>query len=165
MSASTHRPVRKLASVLDRLMDAHPEQQRDRPVSAPEALATLRRSVHRDVEALLNARRPWRSIPDAMPALRTSPLGYGISDFTAGAFNDRQQQEALRAEIESAIQTFEPRLSHVQVRLTEDPSPLRATLSLRIDALLLTDPEPEPISFDTTVETTTADVMLRPLED
>ena len=35
---------------------------------------------------------------------------------------------------------------------------LRTTLRLRIDALLRTDPAPEPIIFDTMVDTTTADV-------
>jgi len=123
----------------------------------------LRRAVHRDVEALLNARRPWRSIPAGFPALRHSPLGYGISDFTAGAFNDRRQREALRAEIEEAIRRFEPRLTQIQVQLADDGDLLRTTLHLRIEALLRVDPAPEPITFDTMVDTTTADVTLRPL--
>jgi len=151
------------ASLLDRLLDARPDQARDRVQSAAETVARLRASVHRDVECLLNARRPWRSA--AWPELRTSPLGYGISDFTAGAFNDRDQREALRAEVEEAIERFEPRLAQVRVQVAEDPSPLRATLTLRIDALLLMEPLPEAISFDTLIDTTTADVTLRPVGD
>ena len=148
------------ASLLDRLLDARPDQAQDRPQSAAETVTQLRAAVHRDVEYLLNARRPWRST--AWPELRTSPLGYGISDFTAGAFND--EREALRAEIAEAIRRFEPRLTQVQVQVAEEVSPLRATLTLRINALLRMEPLPEAISFDTLIDTTTADVTLRPAQ-
>ena len=149
--------------LLDRLLDLEPERGTDGSVTAVETVERLRRSVHRDLEALLNARRPWRSVTDAVPALRLSPVGYGIPDFTAGAFNDRRQREALRAEVEETIRRFEPRLAQVQVQLADDGDLLRTTLRLRIDALLRVDPAPEPIVFDTVVDTTTADVTLRPL--
>lgn len=164
MPAERHS-VYALPSLLDRLMDAKPEQTSDRPRSAGETVSELRNAVRRDVEALLNARRPWRSIPNRYPVLRLSPLGYGIADFTGGAFNDRKQQERLREEIETAIRRFEPRLSRIQVQLFEDPTPLKATLALRIDALLQMDPAPESISFDTMVDTTTSGVVLQPLQE
>jgi type VI secretion system protein ImpF len=153
------------APLLDRLIDEEPARGGDQSVSATETLERLRRSVHRDLEGLLNARRPWRSVPDGLPELRLSPLGYGIPDFTAGAFNDRRQREALRSEIEEAILHFEPRLSQIQVQLIDDGDLLRTTLRLRIDALLRVDPAPEPIIFDTIVDATTADVTLRPLNE
>jgi type VI secretion system protein ImpF len=152
-------------SLLDRLLDEHPEQARDRPRTANESLRELRNAVRRTVEALLNTRRPWRSVTDRHPALRMSPLGYGLTDFTAGAFNDPKQQEKLCQEIEAAIQRFEPRLSRIHVQIFENPAPLRATLALRIEAQLRIDPVPEPISFDTTIDTTTADVMLRSVQE
>jgi len=156
-------PLPARLPLLDRLMDPEPDRAADAPLSAAETVDRLRRSVHRDLEALLNARRPWRSVPDTTPALRLSPLGYGIPDFTAGAFNDRRQRDALRAEVEETIRRFEPRLTQVQVQLADDGDLLRSTLRLRIDALLRVDPAPEPIVFDTVVDTTTADVTLRPL--
>jgi type VI secretion system protein ImpF len=159
------RSVYAQPSLLDRLMDQRPEQVSDRPRTSSETVSDLRLAVRRDVEALLNARRPWRSVPDNYPTLRLSPLGYGISDFTAGAFNDPKQQEILREEIETAIRRFEPRLSHIQVQIVEDPAPLKATLALRIHAHLRIDPVPVPISFDTMIDTTTADVVLRPLQE
>jgi type VI secretion system protein ImpF len=151
------------SSLLDRLTDADPDQDHDRPIRPAETVVRLRRSVHRDVEALLNARRPWRSVPESCPALRLSPLGYGLPDFTAGAFNDRRQRELLRAEIEATIRRFEPRLTQVHVQLADDGNLLRTTLHLRIDAMLRMHPTPEPIVFDTALDTTTADVTLRPL--
>ena len=62
------------------------------------------------------------------------------------------------------IRRFEPRLAQIRVQVAEDPSALRATLALRIDALLLMEPLPEAISFDTLIDTTTADVTLRPAQ-
>ena len=152
-------------SLLDRLLDDQPEQTSDRPASGAELIMRLRRSVHRDVEALLNARRPWRSIRPDLPALRQSPVGYGLPDFTAGAFNDRRQREVLRSEIETTLRLFEPRLAEVHVHLAEDAAPLSTTLMLRIDALLLTDPAPEPIIFDTALDITTSDMLLQPMRD
>jgi type VI secretion system protein ImpF len=153
--------ARAAASVLDRLLDGQPEKPTDRKLSASATVAELRRAVRRDVEALLNARRPWHSVPDRFATLRTSPLGYGIADFTAGAFDDEQQQEALRIEIETAIRRFEPRLARVQVELANPPSPFSATLTLRVSALLQMQPESEQVDFDTIIDRTTADVMLR----
>lgn len=154
-------PLPARRPLLDRLID--PESGADASPSAAESVELLRRSVHRDLEALLNARRPWRSVPDTTSALRLSPLGYGMPDFTAGAFNERRQRDALRLEVEETIRQFEPRLTQVQVQLADDGDLLRSTLRLRIDALLRVDPAPEPIVFDTVVDTTTSDVTLRPL--
>lgn len=151
------------APLLDRLLDAEPGRERDRPMSVAESVALLRRSVHRDVEALLNARRPWRTVPAGLDALRVSPVQYGMPDFTAGAFNDRHQRERLASEVAETIRRFEPRLEQVQVRLTHEVSLLRPTLQLRIDALLRTHLTAEPIIFDTTIDTTTSDVTLNPL--
>ncbi|MCL2419580.1 MAG: type VI secretion system baseplate subunit TssE [Conexibacteraceae bacterium] len=151
------------APLLDRLLDSEPDHPADRPTSAGESVALLRGAVRRDLEALLNARRPWRTVPGRFAALSLSPLTYGIPDFTAGAYNDRQQRELLRAEIEETIRRFEPRLAQVQVRLSDGGNLLRATLRLSIDGLLRTHPAPEPIMFDTTIDTTTADVVLNPV--
>ena len=101
--------------LLDRLIDDDPDAQQDPPVSAAEALAVLRHSVRRDIEALLNARRRWRSWPSSYEELAVSPVGYGISDFAAGAFNDPAQRERLCLQIEDTIRRFEPRLAQVRV--------------------------------------------------
>lgn len=152
-------------SLLDRLLDERPDQPHDPPAVASEQVGRLRRAVHRDLEALLNARRPWRSVPTRLAALRTSALAFGLPDFTAGAYNDRRQRELLRAEIEATLRRFEPRLAEVRVHLADDAGPLRTTLVLRIDAVLLMDPAPEPITFDTTIDVATAGIVLQPLQE
>jgi type VI secretion system protein ImpF len=147
--------------LLDRLIDEDPDKLRDPPLSPGASVEALRRSVRRDLEALLNARRRWRSWPNRYAELAISSIGYGISDFAAGAFNDPQRRDELRAEIEQVIRRFEPRLAKVRVTLIEGADQLDATLRLRIDALLRTDPAPELIAFDTLVDAATAEIAVR----
>jgi type VI secretion system protein ImpF len=154
--------ARVQAPLLDRLIDDAPDQQRDPPVSAGDSLVALRNSVRRDLEALLNARRRWRSWPAHMTQLATSPLGYGIPDFASGAFNEARRQEELRIEIEETIRRFEPRFLSVRVHLVDTQERLETTLRLRIEAMLHAEPAPEAVTFDTLVDPTTDDVMVRP---
>src|SRR3954463_7050623 len=147
--------------LLDRLIDDDPDAQQDPPVSGADALAVLRHSVRRDIEALLNARRRWRSWSSSYEELAVSPVGYGISDFAAGAFNDPAQRERLCLQIEDTIRRFEPRLAQVRVVQVEAGNPLEGTLRLRMEGRLRTNPAPEPIAFDTLVEAATADVQVK----
>jgi type VI secretion system protein ImpF len=159
--------IRRLAQrraqlpLLDRLTDEAPGQEADAPLSGAEALEALRRSVRRDLEMLLNSRRRWRSWPVELQDLQRSALAYGIPDCTAGAFHDKRQREMLRAEIEDTLRRFEPRFARVRVALVDSKNPLESTLRLQIEALLHAEPAPEPISFQTVVDATTAEVLVR----
>jgi type VI secretion system protein ImpF len=148
--------------LLDRLIDDAPDKERDPPVSLAEAAALMRRSVRRDIEALLNSRRRWRSWPEGYDELAVSPVGYGITDFAAGAFNDPAERDRLRAQIEQTIRRFEPRLAQIHVVLLDGDNTLDPTLRLRIEALLRIEPAPEPITFDTLVDPATAEVQVKP---
>ncbi len=160
--ANRGTPARVQAPLLDRLIDDAPDQQRDPAVSATDSMIALRNSVRRDLEALLNARRRWRSWPAHMTQLATSPVGYGIPDFASGAFSDERRREELRVEIEATIRRFEPRFLSVRVQLIDMPDQLETTLRLRIEALLHAEPAPESVTFDTLVDPTTDDVVVRP---
>jgi type VI secretion system protein ImpF len=153
--------ARVLVPLLDRLIDNAPDQTRDPPMSASESMVALRQSVRRDLESLLNARRCWKSWPASLTELRVSPVGYGIPDFTSGAFNDTGRREELRLDIEEAILAFEPRFLSVRVALIESTERLEATLRLRIDAVLHAEPMPEPITFDTIIDPTTDNIVVR----
>lgn len=151
--------------LLDRLIDDAPELLQDKPLVAAEAMELLRRAVRRDMEALLNAHRPWQPVPSSYPALRLSPLGYGIPDAMAATLADPRRREGLRAEIEDTIRRFEPRFSYVQVTLLEDEDKLTARLRLRVKAMLRAEPAPEPVAFDTVIDTVTATVVVRASDD
>lgn len=146
--------------LLDRLIDTDPDAAQDRPLSATAALLALRNSVRADLEALLNARRRWRSWDARLRELHTSPAGFGLPDYAAGAFNNPLRREELRGEIEACILRFEPRFARVNVLLLDGKDKLSASLRLRIEALLHAEPAPEPVTFDTTVDATTTDVTV-----
>jgi type VI secretion system protein ImpF len=92
-------------------------------------------------------------------------LSYGIPDCTGGRFHGDGERELLRREIEETVRRFEPRFRSVRVRLTSQDDRKEATLRLRIEAVLYAEPAPEPISFDTLVDPTTADVVVRTRDD
>lgn len=147
------------ASILERLLETPARG------GAAEGLRAIEAAVRRDIEILLNARKPWRSVPARFPSLATSTLGYGLADFTGGAAADGDGQERLRAEIETAIARFEPRLTAVEVEIVGKPTALRSLLSFRISGMLLVEPVAEPVSFDTVADTVTADITLRTREE
>lgn len=153
-------PVAQL-SLIDRLIDDEPDKPREPLISAIESVENLRRNVRRDLEALLNTRRRWRSWPDSHSELALSPLSYGIPDFSSGAFNDPHRRERLRYELEQTIRYFEPRLTRLRVTLLEPKDELEATLRLRIEGLLRVEPAPDPIAFDTLVDAATAKVVVK----
>lgn len=155
-------PVRAQMPLLDRLIDDAPDTDRDPPEFGADTADALRRSVQRDLEALLNARRRWRSWPEQYSELAMSPVGYGIADFATGSFNDPRERDQLRARIEQTIRRFEPRLSNIRVTLLDAKDSMEATLHLRITAMLLIDPAPEPIAFNTQIDATTTEVTVRP---
>jgi type VI secretion system protein ImpF len=159
---ANRQPTRVQSSLLDRLIDDAPDLERDPALSAVDSMVALRNSVRRDLEALLNARRRWRSWPAHMTQLATSPLGYGIPDFGSGAFSDAHRREELRQEIEATIRRFEPRFLSVRVTLMDAQDRLDATLRLRIDAVLHAEPAPESIAFDTLVDPMTDEIVVRP---
>jgi type VI secretion system protein ImpF len=64
-------------------------------------------------------------------------------------------------DIEEAILAFEPRFLSVRVALIESTERLEATLRLRIDAVLHAEPMPEPITFDTIIDPTTDNIVVR----
>jgi type VI secretion system protein ImpF len=148
-------------SPLDRLFDDAPDRERDRPLSPGEALAVLRRSVRRDLEALLNAKRRWRSLPAKLTELNQSVAGYGLPDYTSGSMADPGAREVFRAEVERTIKLFEPRFAQVSVVLVKAENPLDSTLHMRIDGLLHAEPAPEPISFNTIVDATSAEIEVK----
>jgi type VI secretion system protein ImpF len=156
---ATDGPALRL-SLLDRLIDEAPDKPDEPTLSNAEVIGHLRNNLRRDLEALLNAHRRWRSVPQGYDELSQSPLAWGIADLAAGAFNDPRKREELRFEIENAIRTFETRLARVRVNLLDPNNTLSSTLRLRIDGLLRVETEAEPIAFDTLINAASAGVQV-----
>ena len=151
------RPV--LPSVLDRLIDLQPKLRDEPPVSRAESrFRELKMDLQRDLEWLLNTRRIPDDIPDAAQELKKSLYYYGLPEFmdlSVAAASDR-----LTKYLEWAIKTFEPRLANVRVIMRPIESVGRMA-HFMIEAILLIDPMPERVAFDTVLELTRGEYRVR----
>jgi type VI secretion system protein ImpF len=149
-------------SVLDRLLDESPEVSRDAPPSRAEGLRRFRAAVLRDLESLLNTRNPFFDLPVEFGEVTRSGAAYGLPDLTRFSLLSPTDQASLRAAIEQAISTFEPRLGGVSVQVRPPAaSATDRTLLLHVEASLLVDPTPEPMTFDIVLPLTTRACAVR----
>jgi type VI secretion system protein ImpF len=140
-------------SLWDRLTDPAAARGKDVGSSQSSEIERIKDAVRRDLEWLLNARRPSLEIPEEMEALKKSLVMYGLPDFSGVSSGDANERERLQQTLEQAIRDFEPRLSNVKVSFDPtDQDRTRAALHYRVSALLRLDPVPEPIVFDTVLD-------------
>ncbi|WKD25758.1 type VI secretion system baseplate subunit TssE [Pseudoalteromonas sp. KG3] len=139
------------ASILDKLIDNEPDFQDAPSRTEGITISEMRKSVRRDIEALLNARIQWHTWPSQYTELATSCLSYGLPDFSSMPVSSHEGRVLLCEIVRNTILKFEPRFLEVEVFSDED-TPINRVLNLRINALLYADPEPEFISFDSEVE-------------
>lgn len=140
-------------SVLDRLVDTEPKNNAEAPLTRAESVRRLRVAVRRDLEWLLNSRRVAIPPDIALTELNKSVYIYGLPDISSIRLSDRAEQAKLLAAIEKTVQIFEPRLTDVRVIPILDTSKRSIQrLDFRIEGLLMMDPAPEHISFDTTLD-------------
>jgi type VI secretion system protein ImpF len=149
-------------SLLDRLTDNDPRSPTvEAPLTRAESVRALRAGVRRDLEWLLNTRRNPDEPGSALSETDNSLYNYGLPDFSTYAIASVKDQTRLVRVLQAAVKTFEPRLANVRVIPLEiNPKGLR-TMRIRIEGLLLMDPAPEHISFDTTLQLTTGDFRVK----
>ncbi len=135
-------------SVLDRLIDYEPGVSREPVQNRLADYRQLMASVRRDLENLLNTKNFVSSLAADYKELQNSLFVYGLPDFTSQNPKSASVRDQLRQEVEMAISRFEPRIANVMVLSETDAQDFR-TLGFRITGLLMVDPMPEPITFDT----------------
>ncbi len=150
-----------MPSVLDRLIDEDPASTQEVPKSRTQVLRELKQSVRRDLENLLNTRRCWTGFPDHLEELGQSLVNYGIPDISGADLASDEQREEFCRTLEDVIRHFEPRFAKLSIEIQEQAEMLDRTLRLRIDGLLHATPAPEPVVFDSSVETATGTVEVR----
>lgn len=135
--------------LFDRLVDRDPRLRHElRPTRTLDRRG-LRESVRRELEQLLNTRCPFPA--HRLPIRERTVIDYGVPDFSVfspRSFDDRARLADL---LRRAIEAFEPRLIDVHVSLEPQPGNDLSLLGL-IEARLLTDLVPEPVSFETSVD-------------
>ena len=139
-------------SVLDRLIDAEPDNRLENPLSRAQSVRLLKNSVRRDLEWLLNTRRIGIPPDEGLKEVNRSTYVYGLPDLSAISVGSSGDRNRLVRQLTATINTFEPRLTNVRVVLVEAPDSGKKDMRMRIEAMLRMDPVPEPISFDTVIE-------------
>lgn len=144
------------ASLLDRLIDREPKVRAEAISSQAQSVRDLKASIRRDLEYLLNSRRPPVEMPEGTQELNHSVYYYGLPDISGLAVSNSKDQKVMVSMIERAIADYEPRLTNVVVSL--QPAVGRArVLRFQIEALLMIEPAPERITFDTKLELTSGE--------
>ena len=115
--------LRARRPLLDRLLDDAPADRHDPPLSANEAHTDLLRGVRRDLEALLNARRPWRTSISAVVALTivSKPIEAGAgSAFNCALIRSRNVASVRRASTNSTRTSLNRRSNVASAPATSD---------------------------------------------
>jgi type VI secretion system protein ImpF len=112
----------------------------------------MRAAVKRDLEALLNTIRIADKVPEAYTELRDSLWLYGLPDINSISLQNAQDEDRLLRGLERAIQLFEPRLARVRVTSYDRVVKSRQVVEFHLEAMLMIEPAPERIAFDTVLE-------------
>jgi type VI secretion system protein ImpF len=98
---------------------------------------------------------------ESLKEVNRSVYVFGLPDFTAYSLRSPQDQAKLVRYLHSTVKLFEPRLSNVRVVSLEETASAARTLRFRIEGLLMMDPAPERVSFDTVLELTRGEYEVR----
>jgi type VI secretion system protein ImpF len=155
MVKSIPNEIQLLPSLLDRLLDDHPEESREPAWREVQVVRLLKTSLCRDLQNLLNASRMLAVIPERYAALKTSLLNYGLPDLQSMEVREDHDLGLLCRLIEESIQAFEPRLQGVRVRPVidaEGKKPIDRRVRFEIEAVLVVEPLREPVLFSSSLD-------------
>ena len=160
--ARSDSDARPQVSVFDRLLDDQPKNRHEVQPNRFQAIRQYKDAVGRDLESLLNSRaNPWEPGPEH-PELAASVFTYGLPDFSNLSVNAASHRLILVRKIQRAIQLHEPRLGGVVVDIPPDTgAPNKLQLRFVVTALLLMDPAPEQVTFDTVLELSRGEYMVK----
>jgi type VI secretion system protein ImpF len=146
---------RLVPSLLDRLLDDDPQATVEPPSRESQVIRDLQRSLRRDLEDLLNSRRPLDGLPEGLAELPGSLANYGLPDLQSLEVREMHDVQRLCRIIEDCIRRFEPRLQNVVVGPVKDSDEDRTVsrrLRFAIDAILVVDPFREPVHLHSDVD-------------
>jgi type VI secretion system protein ImpF len=148
-------------SVLDRLIDEDPANPYEVPMSRAQSVRAVKASLRRDLEWLLNARRIAVEPPEGLKELNRSLYMFGLPDLIGFALASPKDRARLLRILQNTLRILEPRLANVRIVPMETAESGRQRLAFRIDGLLIMDPAPEHVSFDTVLELAKGEYLVR----
>ena len=149
-------------SLLDRLTDRSPGEEKDSAAERYIDIRRLREIILRDLSWLLNTSNNEDSInPDLYPNAAKSTLNYGISDI-AGRKVAATDSQTLESSIRKAILTLEPRIiaSTLDVRAVKDRDSNEAQIVLDIRGELWATPVPLELFLRTRLDVADGDLII-----
>jgi len=149
--ARTPGEITVTLSVLDRLIDREPGSSAEGILSRSQSVRVLKAAVQRDLEWLLNTRRIFQEPDESLKEVNRSLYIYGLPDFSQYTMISAADQAKLLRHLQATLKMFEPRLANARIVPQETSESGIQQFRLRIEAMLLMDPSPEPVSFDTIV--------------
>lgn len=133
-------------SLIDRLVD-----REDWPETRSASISMYRDSLKRDLEWLLNTRKPEIPELESYPATAEAVLNYGLPDVHSFDGSAGKEQKALIASLENCIRVYEPRIKSPHVYLTRSDM-LSRSLKFHIEGQISYENTEEEIKFDTVLE-------------
>jgi len=148
-------------STLDRLIDQEPDSSVEAIPTRSASVRQLKDGLRRDLEWLLNTRRIAVPPDESLKEVNKSLYIFGLPDFTNYSLNSPKDQVKLVRFLQSTLKLFEPRLANVKIVPLEGVGGATRTLRFRIEGMLIMDPAPEHVSFDTVLELTSGEYEVR----
>jgi type VI secretion system protein ImpF len=121
------------------------------PETRTASIAMYRESMKRDLEWLLNTRKPVIPELESYPATAGSILNYGLPDLHSFDGSAGKEHNALTVALEKCIRTYEPRIGQPRVFLTRTDL-LSRSLRFHIEGQIIYENMEEEIKFDTVLE-------------
>jgi len=91
-------------------------------------------------------------VNESMKEVNRSLYLYGLPDFSTYTMASTSDKTKLLRELLAAVKLFEPRLANVRLVPLDASEAGLQQYRLRIEGMLLMDPSPEPVAFDTVIE-------------
>ena len=142
-------------SLVERLVDVD-----EWPTTRSNSIRMYRDSLKRDIEWLLNTRRPPIDHIQSYPKASSSVIHYGLTDINAFTGSAERDENALLLAIVKSLREFEPRIQSPRVFLVRTENTSRH-LRFHIEGQIQFDSVPEDISFDTVLELTSGEYEVK----
>ena len=133
-------------SLLDRLSNTEPW-----PETRAASVSMYRESMKRDLEWLLNTRKPVMPELEGYPLTAASVLNFGLPDLHSFDGSAGREHNALTVALEKCIRIYEPRISQPHVYLTRTDL-LSRSLRFHIEGQIVYENMDEENKYDTVLE-------------
>lgn len=133
-------------SLLDRLIDDAPEQAVEPVSSDAQTIERVKLGLRRDLEGLLNSKRPFSTWLSQTPEIAGTIVDFGLPDLSTEDFGTPAVRERIRRMIAACIRVHEPRLRKVEVET--DGGPTATGVRFRIIAVLNLAAREEEVAYE-----------------